>query len=663
MKKQILNEVNRVREIMGLTFINEQEEVEVDIDVEDEFDTSDMEADMKKVGHKIKSEVGEYKTFENGQPYELFMAKSDALSKAYLEVGEYDELDSKSLYYKYRRINPYTTGGYEVNKVQEVLDDEIQDALKNRVDYRMDTAKTYGWFRPNELGKGKWCQLKDGDPEYCLGETHLEEFGDIMKVYKERIPQPDTGSKKDKEKYKRYKEGKYKRYYLDKKGYKDYLTKKLLQDEFGGSVGPKLRKQLEKLELKYQKSLTGAFNKGGNEFTDEYQYSNSKARRSGWEKNPDYNPEGATTDKKISKAKKEVSDVNFSPTDKYAAMEYINEYIQKTYDGNYEAAMSDGIYEGSWGKLSKLSKWLGFRGWVVKGIDEIVLRPKNIKTKVKPIKEVVIENITMTVDIEPSDADGQLFANNLWKALPYFEEQIDEIVDNALIQKANVSEKAKGGAVTMFVAKQICSVTEEKIIDCSKMIDYPYTLWSSCSRVPNCVDDQGVRLKICGKGYEGEWKGKMGTSEKPRITFEQLSKNRANTAMQLIAEKLGAIGVEMYTPEIVWEGTNEDGTSGPDWKQGDPLDSEEYKEARYVRIQMAIGYEVEQATPEPPKPETYKVGDLKVTLSAEKDEWCGIWCWLFSLPIPKWKFRPFKKRFRNKRRPRGGYNTTGCPQF
>ena len=82
------------------------------------------------------------------------------------------------------------------------------------------------------------------------------------------------------------------------------------------------------------------------------------------------------------------------------------------------------------------------------------------------------------------------------------------------------------------------------------------------------MDDEGVRVKACGEGKEGEWEGKMGTSDKPRITFEQLSKNRANTAKKLIAEKLGAIGVEMTEPTINWQGDNPDvpGTSGPAWK-------------------------------------------------------------------------------------------------
>ena len=122
-KKVLVSEVDRVREIMGLSILMEQPsdvdpETTIDLDVvtpteEDEFDKSDNEADMEKAGYIRTAEAGEYKTAFDGKPYELFLAKSDTLSKAYLEVSEYDELDSKILYYEYRRINPYIEGGYK----------------------------------------------------------------------------------------------------------------------------------------------------------------------------------------------------------------------------------------------------------------------------------------------------------------------------------------------------------------------------------------------------------------------------------------------------------------------------------------------------------------------------------------------------------------------
>ena len=88
-----------------------------------------------------------------------------------------------------------------------------------------------------------------------------------------------------------------------------------------------------------------------------------------------------------------------------------------------------------------------------------------------------------------------------------------------------------------------------------------------------------------------------------RIGFDTLSKNRANTAKQLIAEKLGAIGIEVTEPTINWKGKNGDGTSGPDYVKGGAVESEEYKAARYVNIKIAIMYVADVAIPEPPTPQ------------------------------------------------------------
>ena len=95
MKKQLLEELNRTREIMGLEILIEQENF-------GDVDKTDMEADMKKAGHKSTSEVGEFKEVDDGEPYALFVAKADTKSKAIFQAGEYTKLDSKSLYYKYR---------------------------------------------------------------------------------------------------------------------------------------------------------------------------------------------------------------------------------------------------------------------------------------------------------------------------------------------------------------------------------------------------------------------------------------------------------------------------------------------------------------------------------------------------------------------------------
>jgi len=547
MKKQLLSEVNRVREIMGIKGLLEQEEV----------DRTDTKSDEEKYGHKGSSEPGEFKTYLGGKPYELFLEKSNILSKAYFQSGEFEEEESKSLYFKYRRPNP------------------ISIKIKKLMDFR-----------------NKWVEEQisafDNEEEAIVG------FGE---------------------------------------GY------------------PKQANSLKNL----QEKLKGLLSQ--NRFDKEYQYSSEKGKKKdGWEKNPDYNPEGTKEDKAITKAKKKIGDVNFSPADRIDVMDKISDFVEKMYDGDYAAASSDKIWK------KKGNRLLG-AGWVRRGIPDngIKLHPANIKTK-EIIPEVIEQNNVGTfVDIEPSDADGQLFLNNLWAPSDFFKKQLDEMVENIIINRDNVSSKFGGADVKMTIATEICSGGGDEDIDCSKKIPYLYRIDSSCSQVPNCVDDEGVRLKICGKGTEGEWKDKEGTSDKPRITFEQLSKNRANTAKTLIAEKLGAIGITMTEPVINWKGENSDvpGTSGPAWKEGDPLDSEEYRLARYVRIKLAIQYEVDVAIPNPPEPETYKVGDFRVTLQSDYDSWDPWW----SIPPIKWpKWKPFKKKFKNKRRPKK-YKTIECPNF
>ena len=137
MDKKILNEINRVREIMGLMVILEQEEVEVD--------KTDTKSDEEKYDHKSSSEPGEFRTYLDGDPYKLFVAKTNTLSKAYFQSGEYTELESKSIYYPYRRPNPYYAGGYLVNKVQK----EIDKLIKEEVDDQYGYATMKGWFEPN----------------------------------------------------------------------------------------------------------------------------------------------------------------------------------------------------------------------------------------------------------------------------------------------------------------------------------------------------------------------------------------------------------------------------------------------------------------------------------------------------------------------------------
>ena len=112
----------------------------------------------------------------------------------------------------------------------------------------------------------------------------------------------------------------------------------------------------------------------------------------------------------------------------------------------------------------------------------------------------------------------------------------------------------------------------------------------------------------------------------------------------------------------IWKGENSDvpGTSGPAYKQGGPVESEAYKLARYVKIQLAIRYIADIAIPEKPEPVQYKVGDLKVVIKADYESWDPWW----RIPPIKWpNWKPFGKKFKNKKKPRGGYNTIACPKF
>ena len=72
-KKQILSELNRVREIMGLSVLLEQENIDPNI----------------------------YKEFEGGKPYELFLLKATPTSKLYFESTGEGVKDSQR--FKYRR--------------------------------------------------------------------------------------------------------------------------------------------------------------------------------------------------------------------------------------------------------------------------------------------------------------------------------------------------------------------------------------------------------------------------------------------------------------------------------------------------------------------------------------------------------------------------------
>ena len=215
-------------------------------------------------------------------------------------------------------------------------------------------------------------------------------------------------------------------------------------------------------------------------------------------------------------------------------------------------------------------------------------------------------------------------------------------------------EKADGNEVDMYVSSKIYGGGGDKEIDLNTIIDYPYTIRSSCSQVPNGVNDKGEKLQ--GHG------GTVPVTE--RISFEQLSKNRANTAKLLMYNKLTAIGIEMPEPIINWEGENSaiPGTSGPAWVEGGPVDSEALKKARFVKIEIAIGFKAKGDAPEPIPPIVFKVGDFKVQIVQDVDSWCGIFCKLLRIPPPRWPKWP-RIKWPSWKIGGGKINTTACPKF
>ena len=546
---------------MGKILINERqlEILTEHVLFEQEIDRDDSDADMEKYGHKITSTPGEFKEYEGGQPYELFMAKTDTLSKAYFQSGEFEEKESKTLYFKYRRPNPITIN---IKKLTDIRDKWVKEQISYFDDKGGEEAAFIWWAEEAQPKKG--AQLK---------------------------------------------------------------------------------KLQEKLKIALSKK----------NFDEDFQYSSSddfkgrKGRKKGWEENPDYNPDGAKEDKMVAKAKKKVGDVTFSPTDRYVVMEKIAKYVGNKYDGDYQAAMSDEVWE------RKGRKIFGGDGWIKRGVKSITLSPKNIKTKTIEQPQPVQTDICEVFELTPSDADGQLFENNLWSQTTFFEQQIDLLVKTIMTYKKAVMEKADGNEVDMYVSSKIYGGGGDKPIDLNTIIDYPYTIRSSCSQVPNGVNDKGEKLQ--GHG------GTRPISE--RISFEQLSKNRANTAKKLMYDKLTAIGIDLPEPIINWEGDGTSsipGTSGPVFVEGGPVDSEAFKKARFVKIEIAIGFKAKGDAPEPVPPIMFKVGDFKVQIVQDVESWCGIFCKLMRLPPPRWPKWP---RIKWPRWKIGGgkISTTACPQF
>jgi len=107
MKKRILNEVNRTREIMGLGVILEQD-----------------------------ANPDDYKKYDGGEPYKLFLLKATPTSKLYMESDGGETTSSKI--FKYRKRHPY------IVKVEEIkIKIEGLDKTDGNYEKKLEKLKTF----------------------------------------------------------------------------------------------------------------------------------------------------------------------------------------------------------------------------------------------------------------------------------------------------------------------------------------------------------------------------------------------------------------------------------------------------------------------------------------------------------------------------------------
>ena len=106
LKKGILNEVNRTREIMGLGVILEQE-----------------------------ANPDDYKKYDGGEPYKLFLLKATPTSKLYMESTGGETTGVKM--YKYRKRHPH------IVKVEEIkIEIEGLDKTDRNYEKQLERLKT-----------------------------------------------------------------------------------------------------------------------------------------------------------------------------------------------------------------------------------------------------------------------------------------------------------------------------------------------------------------------------------------------------------------------------------------------------------------------------------------------------------------------------------------
>ena len=450
MQKNILLEINRVREIMGLKLVIEQEDI--------------------VAGEAVDANA--YKQVGGGQPYELFLEKSDATSKLYMEsTGEETTVSQK---FKYRKKNPFIIRIEKANIKIEGLD---------------DTEKNY--------------------------EVKLEKLNNYIEKQKNQ--------------------------------FKKYLDK-------------------------------------GQNFDEEYRYTNDKSvvrkeRKSDnpYEENPNF----------IEGSKKLKVDVPLTPEEKVALMEKIENFVNKKYDGDYDAAADTK-------KKSSKTKYTRYYG-----IDSIRLFPKDVDViEEKPAeapKVVAVPGLDFQSENLTDQGSNTVFPDNEWEPGPLIKMWAQDVIKSLAASKQQW-EKQGYSNITI-------SMDNKKLDDSGKEVDFPYTISTSASRIPNG-----------GKAADK--------------TFLQLSELRAKSTAAYLKEVFGGAGIKMVEPILDFQGdgkANQDGStggaSGPEWNQDrSPSNRARYESSKYCNIQCNFrlsspGFELEEEPGTPGTPGVTKVGEWKLIIS------------------------------------------------
>jgi len=158
-------------------------------------------------------------------------------------------------------------------------------------------------------------------------------------------------------------------------------------------------------------------------------------------------------------------------------------------------------------------KWETVTVGLTEGFEEIVAKGKEIVHPALPIR--------FPNDLPPS---SNFFKDNYYEITPLFVETVKKDIIDPLVEQMALLTPPQG--------KPKAFLEDIDVI-------------SSCSTLPN------------GKSPDGK-----------TYTFDQLSKLRAQTAMDYIIAQLQKIGVvvnETTTKEMAYMGENGDGTSGPSW--------------------------------------------------------------------------------------------------